>query len=84
MQKEFATNTVPPQQDPPNETHTTMTSTSLSTSYTSVCLLKTAITDISAGPTKVEGHILFVEGAQHLFITQEFADKLATTSADQT
>lgn len=72
----FATNTVPPQQDPPNETLTTMTSTSLSTSYTSVCLLKTAIADISAGYTTVEGHILFDKGAQHSFITQELADKL--------
>lgn len=53
-----------------------MTSTSLSASYTSVCLLKTAITGISAGSTAVEGHILFDERAQHLFITQEFADKL--------
>ena len=66
----------PPQQDPPKQTLTTMTSTSLSTSYTSVCLLKTAITDISAGPTTVEGHILFDEGAQRSFITQELADKL--------
>lgn len=36
----FATNSVSPQQDPPNETLTTMISTSLSASYTSFCLLK--------------------------------------------
>ena len=58
------------------ETFTTVTSPPLSALYTSVCLLKTAIADISAGLTTVEGHILFDEGAQRSFITQELADTL--------
>lgn len=55
-----------------------MTSAPLPVSYTSVCLLKTTIADISAGLTTVEGHILFDEGAQRSFkfITQELTDKL--------
>ena len=55
---------------------TTVTTTSLSTSHTSVCLLKTAIADVSSGTTTVEGHILFDEGAQCSFITQDLADEL--------
>ena len=69
-------NTMPPQQDSTKQTLTTITSTALSASYTSVSLLKTAIADISAGLTTVEGHILFDEGAQRSFITQELANKL--------
>ena len=55
---------------------TTMTPAPLSTFYTSVCLLKTAIADVSANSTTVEGHILFDEGAQRSFITQQLADTL--------
>ena len=50
--------------------------TSLSALSTSVCLLKTAIANVSAGETTVEGHILFDEGAQRSFITQELANQL--------
>ena len=56
--------------------YTTVTSPPLSALHTSVCLLKTAIADISTGVTTVEGHILFDEGAQRSFITQEPADSL--------
>ena len=38
--------------------YTTVTSPPLPALYTSVCLLKTAIADISTGVTTVEGHIL--------------------------
>lgn len=55
---------------------TTMTPLPLIGLYTSVCLLKTAIADTSAGPTTVEGHILFDEGAQSSFITQQLANTL--------
>ena len=72
----FNTNDVPPQENIPDQTLTTLTSTPLPVFYTSVCLLKTAIADISAGSITVEGHILFDEGAQRSFITQELADKL--------
>jgi len=43
---------------------TTVKSPPLSALHTSICLLKTAITDISPGITTVEGHILFDEGTQ--------------------
>ena len=55
---------------------TAMNTASLSALHTSICLLKTAIADVSGGSSTVEGHILFDEGAQRSFITQELADKL--------
>jgi len=55
---------------------TTTTSLLLSALHNSIFLLKTAIADISAGVTTVEGHILFDEGAQRSFIIQELADTL--------
>jgi len=55
---------------------TTSTSPPLSALHNSICLLKTAIADISAGVTTVEGHILFDEGAQRSFIAQELANSL--------
>ena len=55
---------------------TTATSPPLSALHNSICLLKTAIVDISVGVTTVEEHILFDEGAQQSFITQELADTL--------
>ena len=54
----------------------TMTPAPLSAFYTSVCLLKTAIADVSANSTTIEGHILFNEGAQRSFIIQQLADTL--------
>ena len=48
-----------------------MASTPLSAFHTSVCLLKTAIADVSSYTTIAEGHILFDEGAQRSFITQQ-------------
>ena len=58
------------------ETPTTVTTTSLSAFPMSVCLLKTAIANVSTGKTTVEGHILFDEGAQRSFITQELTNQL--------
>jgi len=43
---------------------TTTTSPPLFAQHNSICLLKTAIADISAGVNTVEGHILFDEGGQ--------------------
>ncbi|XP_065895991.1 uncharacterized protein [Dysidea avara] len=42
----------------------------------SACLLKTAIATVSAGSISTEGNILFDEGAQRSFISQELADTL--------
>jgi len=44
--------------------------------YTSVCLLKTAIAEVSSHTTIAEGHILFDKGAQRSFITQQLAEEL--------
>lgn len=55
---------------------TAVTTASLSTFHTSVCLLKTAIANVPSGTTTIEGHILFDEGAQRSFITQDLADEL--------
>jgi len=44
--------------------------------YTNVCLLKTAIADVSSYTTTTEGHILFDEGAQRSFVTQQLASEL--------
>ena len=49
---------------------------SLNGIHTSVCLLKTAIANVSSERIAVEGHILFDEGAQCSFITQDLADEL--------
>ena len=57
----------------------TINNAPLSALHTSVCLLKTAIADISSGPSghlTVEGNILFDEEAQHSFIAQSLADQL--------
>ena len=45
------------------------------TPFLKVCLLKTAIANVSAGETTVEGHILFDEGARQP-ATQELANQL--------
>ena len=52
-----------------------MASTPISAFHASVCLLKTAITEVSSY-TIAEGHILFDEGAQRSFIMQQLADEL--------
>ena len=57
-------------------TPTSIAATSLSATSTRMCLLKTAIANVSAGQTTMEGHILFDEGAQRSFITQELANQL--------
>jgi len=58
------------------ETPTTTAANSLSATSTRMCLLKTAIANVSAGKTTVEAHILFDEDAQCYFITQELANQL--------
>ena len=59
-----------------NAAFTTMTPAPLSALYTSVCLLKTAIAEVSSATTTTEGNILFDEGAQCSFIAQALADEL--------
>lgn len=68
--------TVTTSTDQTTSTVTTTATMSLSAAPTSVCLLKTAIANISAGQTTAEGHILFDEGAQRSFIAQELANQL--------
>ena len=58
------------------DTPTAASTTSLSMISTSVSLLKTTTANVSAGQTTVEGHILFDEGTQRSFITQELANQL--------
>ena len=58
------------------DTPTAASTTSLSVISTSVSLLKTTTANVSAGQTTVEGHILFDEGTQRSFITQELANQL--------
>ena len=57
-----------------SETTPTTVTMSLSAFPASMCLLKTAIANVSAGQTTIEGQILFDEGAQHSFITQDLAN----------
>jgi len=45
----------------------------------SVCLLKTAVTEIMSGKTSALAYFLFDEGAQRSFISQQFADLLQLT-----
>jgi len=44
-----------------------------------MCLLKSAIANVSSDSTTTECHILFDEGAQRSFITQSLADELQPT-----
>ena len=53
-----------------------MASTPISAFHASVCLLKTAIAEVSSYTTIAKGHILFDEEAQRSFIMQQLADKL--------
>ena len=52
------------------------TTTSLHLASNNVCLLKTAITTVSANGTYVEANILFDEGSQRSFISKGLADCL--------
>ena len=74
-----ATSTISDLQPTTKQTLTTMTPPPLSALHSSICLLKTAIADVSGDSTTVEGHILFDEGAQRSFITQELANILQLT-----
>ena len=44
------------------------------------CLLKTAIAEVRSGPNRCKAQILFDEGAQRSFITQQLADSLKVDS----
>ena len=46
------------------------------------CLLKTAITDMLAGPRRCSANILLDEGAQQSFISQKLADQLQTSTSE--
>ena len=46
------------------------------TAQTSICLLKTAITPVHSGTAKTTANILFDEGAQHSFISEQLAKTL--------
>ena len=50
--------------------------TPLSAHYTGVCLLKTAIAAVSSDTVTAEGNILFDDGAQRSFVTQQLANHL--------
>ena len=47
---------------------------------TAQCLLKTAVVDVRAGRNRCSANILFDEGAQQSFISQELADQLSVCS----
>ena len=78
----------PPINNPPQPINTVPTSTQqtspallttmtpLSAHYTSVCLLKTAIAAVSSDTVTAEGNILFDEGVQQFFVTQQLANHL--------
>jgi len=69
--------TVPAPTQQASTTETSMTAmTPLPAYYTSVCLLKTAIAVVSSGSVAAEGNILFDEGAQRSFVTQQFVSHL--------
>ena len=66
----------------PNKTVITLTpatqklSVSQPSTHFGACLLKTAIATISSSDTSLEGNILFDDGAQRSFISQQMAAKL--------
>ena len=72
----------PPQ--PPTQTVTTLTPVSCesqqtkqtATTTTTISLLKTAIAPISAEGLQISGNILFDEGSQRSFVTEEIAKRL--------
>ena len=80
------TNTPPGQATPQTNTppgqatiavNTTFLSMTISPSQNSVCLLKTAVATIANGDNRTRANLLFDEGSQRSFITQDLADALA-------
>ena len=62
---------------------TTLASTTPTALYTSVCLLKTAIVEVSLYTTIAEGRILFDKGAQRLILHHTRTGSLASSTAIQ-
>ena len=56
---------------------TTLTTTTPSASHDNVCLLKTAVATVINKNAETEANILFDEGSQRSFLSQQLADKLA-------
>ena len=69
--------------NPPTPVTTTLTSNPQSSvlfnSNGSVCLLKTAVTEVKSDKTSAVANVLFDEGAQRSFISQQLADALHLT-----
>ena len=78
---------VPPPQAPPAASTSALTTVSRPQTpleyIRSPCLLKTAITTVSAGPYSTEGNILLDEGAQRSFISQDLADRLCLKTTNR-
>ena len=70
------TNTAPANTQQASTEASLTTMTPLSAHYTSVCLLKTAIAVVSSDTVRAEGNILFDEGSQRSFVTQQLANHL--------
>ena len=60
-----------------NSTETTSLSMTLPSPKNSVCLLKTAVATITNGEKRTRANLLFDEGSQRSFITQDLANTLA-------
>ena len=58
-------------------TLTTLTTEPLTTTKTTVCLLKTAVATVTSPHSEAEANILFDEGSQRSFLTQDVADALS-------
>ena len=73
--------------NPPTPVTTTLTSNPQSSvlfnSSGSVCLLKTAVTEVKSDKTSAVANVLFDEGAQRSFISQQLADVLHLTPSRQ-
>ena len=72
----FAVEQAPPQNTPDQPSQQALTTVASTPTYFRVCLLKTAIAQVSSPTVTTEGNILFDEGAQRSFITQALAKEL--------
>ena len=69
-------NSSPPQDTSNVSVMTTSTTTTLQSIQLSICLLKTAVATVANKTTQVDANILFEEGSQHSFASQELISKL--------
>ena len=78
---------VTPASNPPTPVNTTLTSNPQSSVLfnpsDSVCLLKTAVTEVKSDKKSAVANVLFDEGAQRSFISQQLADVLHLTPSRQ-